>query len=65
MPYFENSIANPCHVGHPRFNAQKWLQRLKFDGNRTEQLDSVESLPSGSTVLAKGPSNENLHHNHN
>jgi len=54
--YFENciNITKPCQVTHlPVFN-QQWLQRLKFDGNRFEQLNSAQQpSPSCAIVLIK------------
>jgi len=63
--YFKNCITKPCHKDIHLFKAQKCLQRFKFDGDRTEQFNSVQPLPSGATVSAKVPFNKRLHYNHN
>ena len=46
-------LPNTATYDNCLFNAQKWLQRLEFDGNRIEQLDSVQPLLNCATVSAE------------
>jgi len=43
------------HVWRRVFIVQQCLQRLKLDGNRSEQLYPVQPLPSCAIVSAKIP----------
>jgi len=60
--YFENCITKYCQGASDL--THQWLQYLKFGGNRSEQLYSVQPLPSCATVLVNVPFNKSLHHNH-
>jgi len=42
--------------------AKQCLQRLKFNGNCSEQLYPVQPFPSCETVSAEDPYNKSLHH---
>jgi len=53
--YQQTSISKSVLPNHASWgigvlDAQQWLQRLTFDGYRDEQLYSVQTLPSCTTI---------------
>jgi len=63
--YQQTSISKILLPNHARWDirlldAQKWLQRLTFDGNCVEQLYSVQPLPSCTTISIYSLFNKSL-----